>query len=294
MVLTGFKDEALAVKAVQEGAQDYLFKGQVDDNLLTRSLRYAIERKRAQEALREMEVEAARLAYLEESRRRILAAQEQVRKEIAQELHGPVQTRLLVLQQRMQGISKRLDTPTGDVRREIAELADQLGDVRENQIRSISHRLHPSIIAMGVAASLRSLRDHLERAILIELEIDTEVAEMEGAGLSSISEEVRLGLYRVAEEALANVLKHSKATKAFVRLGTGPEPETLLLSIADDGEGFEPENTVRGLGFTTIDDYLGALGGSFTLETAPGRGTRITVTIPLRHAPGGQPGQTTS
>ena len=187
VILTGFEDEDNAIKAVQEGAQDYLIKGQVDGGVLKRSLRYAIERKRAEEAVREREMEAVELAHVQESRRRIIVAQEQLRKEIAQELHGPVQTLLLVAQQRIQGITKTLSTPAGDLEKELAEVAKLLEDVRDNQVRRISHRLHPSIISLGLLPSLRSLRDHMGRAIPIELEVGPEVSEMEENGASSIS-----------------------------------------------------------------------------------------------------------
>ena len=94
---------------------------------------------------------------------------------------------------------------------------------------------------------------------------------------------MRLGLYRVAEEAIANALKHSEASKVVVRLGVGADTETLQLSIEDNGRGFDPETTPRGLGLTTMDDYLAAIGGTYTLETAPGQGTRATATIQLNH-----------
>ncbi len=286
VVLTGFGDEGLAVRAVQEGAQDYLVKGQVDNGVLIRSVRYAIERKRVEEAAREREVEAAKLANLQESRHRIVTAQEQVRKEIAQELHGPVQTTLFMVQQRLRRVAITSNIQPGKMKRELVQIANSLDDLRESYIRPISHRLHPSIIMMGLGAGLRSLRDQLERAIPIELEIERKVAEMEEAGASSIPETVRLGLYRVAEEAMANILKHSKATNAAIRLGVGTEDGTLLLSIEDNGQGFDAEVVPRGLGFTTIDDYLGAVGGSYTLDTAPGQGTKIVATIPLNYVYG--------
>ena len=147
VVLTGLEDEALAIQAMGEGAQDYLVKGRLDSGSLVRSLRYAIERKRAEEAVRRSEVEAARLTYLQESRRRIVAAQEQVRKEVAQELHGPVQTRLLLLQQRLQRAADAMAASSEDGAGELKELARELDEVRENQVRRISRRLHPGIIS---------------------------------------------------------------------------------------------------------------------------------------------------
>ena len=259
-------------------------------------IRDITQRKRAEEGLRAREAEAIRLnmlqeaeakglAYLQESRRRIIQAQEGLRKSIAEELHGPVQTRLFLLQRRLRNAASSLQASPADAEWEVQEVAEELDDLRENQIRRVSHRLHPSIIAVGLVAGLRSLRDSLETTISTELKVSPEVAAMEGAGTSDIPEIIRLGLYRVAEETLANVIKHSHASQTVIRLGVGEGDGRLVLTIADNGVGFSLEETpVRGLGFTTIEDYLGAMGGAYTLETAPGQGTRITVTIPLNHA----------
>ena len=141
---------------------------------------------------------------------------------------------------------------------------------------------------MGLAAALRSLRDQMEGMIPIEMEIAPEVSSIDVPGSSSIPEQVRLGLYRVAEEAMANVLKHSGATGAAIRLRVGPKSEALCLSIQDNGQGFDAGAVTRGLGLTTIDDYLGAMGGTYKLETAPGKGTIITATIPITHPLSGE------
>jgi signal transduction histidine kinase len=285
VVLTGLDDDRVGVQAVQQGAQDYLVKGQVDGKLLVRSLHYAMERKRLEEAVRRSELEAARRASLQESLRRIVTVQEGVRKEIAGELHGPVQTRLFLIQRRLRLLVEGGDSQSAEAGQELARLADELEELRETYIRPLSHRLHPNIIALGLAAGLRSLRDHVERAIPVDLDIAPEVDALEGDEASAIPHAERLCLYRVAEEALANVLKHSQATRAEIGLWMGSDKRALLLSIRDDGQGFDPQEAGWGLGFTTMDDYLRALGGSYILDAAPGRGTRITAMIPLGCAP---------
>ena len=239
------------------------------------------ESKRMEEELRKSAVEAARLSELEASRRRIIAAEERVRRTIAEELHGPVQTRMLLLSHRLETVRKRAPSAPEEVERELARVAAELDSLRENEIRRMSHRLHPSIIMVGLVAGLRSLRDHLEESIPIQLEIAQEVADLEGGGSSSIPEDVRLGLYRVAEEAMGNIIKHAGATQAAIRLWAGQGNTALVLSVADNGRGFDSDSSERSLGFTTMTDYLGALGGSLELESAPGSGARITVTIPL-------------
>ena len=83
VVLTGFQDESLGDQALKEGAQDYLVKGQVDSKLLARSMRYAIERKAVAEALIGQGVALAKAGVLRRSRRRLIAAHERVRRDIA-------------------------------------------------------------------------------------------------------------------------------------------------------------------------------------------------------------------
>ena len=81
--------------------------------------------------------------------------------------------------------------------------------------------------------------------------------------------------------ALANSLKHARATRVAVSLSRSGRASEICLGVRDDGIGFEPDECVKGLGMETIEDYLGALGGSLRLETSPGAGTNLIATAPL-------------
>ena len=154
--------------------------------------------------------------------------------------------------------------------------------LRENEIRQISHRLHPSIIRLNLSAGLRFLQDQYDRAIPISLEITEDVQSREAGGSSSFPLNVRLGLYRVVEEALGNAMKHSQASRIEVRLWIDEKDSTLNLAIKDDGKGFVPDaETKRSIGLVTIQDYISAVGGSFSLESAPGCGTKISACVPM-------------
>jgi DNA-binding response OmpR family regulator len=219
---------------------------------------------------------------LRESRARLVVAQEEVRRAIAEELHGNVQTHMCILYMKLQDIQSRMADSPPEIQSELAQITDELDNLRENEIRQLSHRLHPGIIRMGLAAGLRSLRDQYERHIPIALEIDEQVSALEPAGGSNIPFNIRLGLYRVAEEALGNVVKHSGAGRARVRLAMSDSGNTLRLSIEDNGRGFAPDAERKpSLGLATIQDYMGAIGGVFELDTAPGMGTRITAVVHL-------------
>jgi len=222
------------------------------------------------------------IAQLQESRRRIVAAQEEVRREIAEQLHGPVQTRLFAAQYKLKSLAKRFNAAPEELLKELHKLADEVDNIRETQIRQISHRLHPSIIKVGLVAALRSLRDQYEAYLPIELEFDQTIQHLEEEGNSPIPEQVRLTCYRVAQEALGNVVKHAEARRAVVKVWASDDMGHLNLQVSDDGKGFSLENVKAGLGLTTMEDYLSALGGSVKLESTPGKGTTVVAKMPLR------------
>jgi len=106
VVLTGFQDEAVGDQALKKGAQDYLVKGQADSQLVARSLRYAIARKAAEEALIRQGVALAKAGELQRSRQRLLAVHERVRRDVAAQLRDGLQEKLLILKGRMQELMK--------------------------------------------------------------------------------------------------------------------------------------------------------------------------------------------
>jgi signal transduction histidine kinase len=91
-------------------------------------------------------------------------------------------------------------------------------------------------------------------------------------------------LFRIAQEALANVRKHARAGRAWASI-RHPQPAVLVLEIGDDGVGFDPERVPRGtasaFGLASMRERAEVLGGTFRVDSAPGAGTRITVRVPL-------------
>lgn len=245
---------------------------------------------RSHKRLLAQEVEAARLSEILASRRRIVAAQESVRQQIAEELHGPIQTRLYAVWQKLGRVQSMITSSPEAAEAGLEKLMEELDNIRENDIRQVSHRLHPGIIRVGLGAGIRSLRDSFEALVPIELNIYQEVLALEKTGHSAIPEDVKLALYRVTEEALSNAVKHANASLVIIKLWTSQGGKELCLSIKDNGRGFEPGATKQNLGFVIIDDYLAALGGSCQMETAPGEGTKITATIPLNKTTPGSNG----
>ena len=279
VVLTGFQDEALAVEALKGGAQDYLVKGQVDSKLLGRSMRYAIVRKATEEALLRQGVALARAEELQRSRQRLIAAQECVRRDIAAQLHDGVQEKLLILKSHLQQLLEGTSSAT-ETTKLLSEVVDGLNQVIEQQVGVLSRQLYPSTLSHGLVPTFLSFGDQFKAGPAVEVELDEELMRREKADLNSVPDQVKLAVYRIAEEALTNAVKHAKASKVTVRLDASREG-WLRLAVQDDGQGFDAESTPRGLGMATMQDYADAVGGECVVHSASGMGTEVTAMLPL-------------
>jgi len=132
-------------------------------------------------------------------------------------------------------------------------------------------------VLLGLAAALRARCDELRGEFDIAVDLDI------APDLGDIPEDVTLCLYRVAQEAL-NVCRHSHARHA--RLSLVRKQGRLALAITDDGRGFEwgRAGARRGIGLISLDERVRMLGGRFAVESAPGCGTTISVTVPTGDA----------
>ena len=245
---------------------------------LLASFRDITERKIAEEERVEHAAALARAEELQLSRQRIVNAQESVRRDIAQQIHGSVQNRLIILLHRLTELEHA--APPGELARELGSLRQKLGDLLDNQVRPISHRLYPSILRRGLVAALQSLGDQFEASLDIEMELDEELARRERAGPHLILEQVRLAAYRIAEETLTNVVKHTKASKVTIGLRLLPE-DWLCLSIRDNAQGFDMGSVSGGRGLLMMQDYAEVVGGKCIIRSTPGEGTEVTALLPL-------------
>ena len=234
--------------------------------------------KLEEEAKIEQTASAVRAEELQKSRLRILRMQESLRKEIAEQLHGTVQNRLIVLSHRL-GELEQL-TSAKKLSAELRELRDRLRELIDGSIYSISHRLYPSILRQGLIPAIQFLADQFETYLKIKTEFNKELKEQEKANRKLISENLRLAAYRITEEALTNVVKHAKANTVTIMLDKSPEAG-LRLTILDDGQGFDAVNIPYGLGISIMRDYAELNGGRFEIKGMPSAGTRVTVILPF-------------
>lgn len=249
------------------------------------SARDITERKRGEEERIEHAAALARAEELQLSRQRMVNIQESVRRDIAQQLHGSVQNRLIILLHRLTELERT--APTEELTNELGDLRQKLVELLESQVRSISHRLYPSILRRGLVAALQSLGDQFETAMAVEMELDDNLIQRERANPQLILEQVRLAAYRIAEEALTNAVKHAKASKVTIRLELSSE-EWLRLTMRNDGQGFDIESVSSGQGILMMQDYAEVVGGNCIVRSAPEEGTEVTAMLPLA-GPGAEP-----
>jgi PAS domain S-box-containing protein len=220
------------------------------------------ERKRAEEALSSLS-------------RRLIEAQEQERARIARELHDDVSQRMALLQIALEQF--QLDTAgfSSKARQQLREIAEVSTEV-SSSIHDLSHQLHPSKLdTLGLEASIRGFCREFSQQH--SLEVQFVCHDVPG----QILKDVTLCLFRIVQEALRNVVKHSGAADAKVELsGHG---ERIDLCISDSGVGFDAGSAEgeSGLGLISMRERLRLVGGHLSVESEPSCGTRIRVHIPL-------------
>ena len=210
---------------------------------------------------------------------RRIAAFEEGRRRIAREIHDDFGQRLAALALALMAARKEL--PKSNPRRsELDAIGASLAELGED-LRRLSHDLHPAALERRGLAE--ALRDHCgeigeRHGLRVGFTVD--------AGEDPFPPDVALGLYRIAQEALANTVRHADATTAEVTLQASAG--SARLTVADDGAGFDPEEARRagGVGLASIEERAQLLGGRCRIASAPGAGTRIEVTVPLPAAEG--------
>jgi PAS domain S-box-containing protein len=236
------------------------------------------ERKRAEEAIREKEA-VLRVSdqEIQSLAGRLIAAQEVERSRIARDLHDDTSQQLAGLSIALSGLKRRVGALQGDadLQEEVSSLQERTIALVEN-VRHLSHALHPSVLEhVGLVAALAGYCAEVQRVQTVEVTFSSE------GDVDSTDAETALCLYRIAQEALRNVVAHADARHADVRLlRTGDSAE---LTIADDGKGFDMVGTHevrKGLGLVSINERVRLAGGTVSITTELNKGTRVRVQIP--------------
>jgi signal transduction histidine kinase len=200
---------------------------------------------------------------------RLLRAQETERARIARELHDDICQRILLLTIELESVAR-----TNDGARAAAAALTVARDI-SNDLRELSHQLHPT--RLRVIGLVRALESHCSELSHAGLAIAYTHANVP----SALSADAMLCLFRVAQEALQNTLKYSRATEVAVHIHGASDG--LTLTIVDNGVGFDVEAAWgTGIGLGSMLERMHAAGGSLTLTSRPGAGTRVVAFLPQR------------
>lgn len=214
---------------------------------------------------------------LRDMSQRLLQAQERERALIARELHDDLTQRLAVL---------AIDAGRAEAAAVDPGLAGTLRALREQLVRvsedvhAIAYQLHPSILEeLGLAEALRAEVERRRRQSRLDIALALEPLP------DGIGRETELCLFRVAQEALHNAIRHAGASRASVRLR--PQDGGLLLAVSDDGVGFEPATPKAGrhLGLASMRERMRSVNGTVDIDSAPGSGTTVVAWAPVGDGP---------
>ncbi len=218
------------------------------------------ERKRAEEQLHDLS-------------RRLIGAHEKERALLARELHDDVSQRLAAL---------AIDVGRTEVAASDLSHAQAMRSIREGLVRlsedihALAYQLHPSVLEeLGLAEALRAECERRRRQSTLDLSL--EIGQLPAA----VGHDAALCLFRVAQEALNNVARHSGAAAASVSLRQ--MDGGLLLAVRDAGAGFDPAKPEKGrhLGLASMHERVMLADGTLDIESAPGRGTSVIVWVPV-------------
>ncbi|MEV6269719.1 sensor histidine kinase [Kribbella sp. NPDC051936] len=200
------------------------------------------------------------LAEVRTSRARLMDEVNAERQRLERDLHDGTQQRLIAIGMRLRSVQYQL-SPGASAYRELDEVVETL-EHTVAELRRIAHGVRPSRLDDGLAVALRHLVSDST------LPVDLVVPELE------IGESAATTVYFTVGEAIANALKHARATR--ISISVGLTDHVLRAVVRDDGVGGAKE----GFGLTSLRDRVASVGGEFTVDSPPGAGTSITVEIP--------------
>jgi len=218
----------------------------------------------------------------EEQLRQRLQATERERARWARELHDSV---LQGLGSRRVALSSALKS--SDVARLTDAVEEAIGDIGRDieELRGLISELRPATLdQLGLVAALEDLAGRVEHGVGIDLDLDLDL-DIDSERLDSELETV---VYRLAQEALNNVAKHSKAGQAQLQVRAGED--RLAVLVSDDGKGFDPTVGTSGFGLAGMRERIELAGGELQIESRAGAGTRVLASVPLLPAGAGGSG----
>lgn len=195
------------------------------------------------------------------------------RQRLARELHDAVSQQLFAISMTATAVGRTLDKDFGKAQRQVA-LIEEMSAVAQSEMRALLLHLRPVYLeGKALEQGLRELIRELQ--IKVPMEITLEMDE----GISLVKG-IENHLFRIIQEAMSNTLRHAKADRMDIRIQR--KQNTVRVTLRDDGIGFEvDEKKQTSYGLSTMQERVTELGGSIQFITAPGKGTRIEISVPL-------------
>lgn len=206
---------------------------------------------------------------------RLIEAQEEERKRIARELHDDYNQRLAMLAIDLEKLAEDMGDSSVEAGQRLRELFNQVSELSAD-LHSLSHRLHSSTLeTLGLVAGVKAFCEEFAEQQAIQIDFAHENVPRATPG------DAALCIFRIVQEALRNIKRHSGAERAEVRLKWSGE--RLHLSISDRGRGFEPNkpSAQQGIGIRSMEERLRMLGGQLEIYSRPMEGTRIEAWLPF-------------
>jgi signal transduction histidine kinase len=214
--------------------------------------------------------------------RQMITIQEEERKRIARDLHDETSQQLTALTLNLQALIEMMemeDTKNSDIKG-MLKRTHQIAVQAHTEVSRLIRELRPTLLdTLGLPAAIRNLAE--SNLASKGIHVSTEFKGME----QRLSPETELTLFRVAQEAISNIVRHAEAKKVMIRLEYNSNE--CILSIEDDGKGFNVseitriEKDGRGAGLFGVRERTSAVGGKAYIESQPGKGTKAIAKIPV-------------
>ncbi|MDD0811842.1 histidine kinase [Curvibacter sp. RS43] len=271
VLLSGAIGEAAAVQAIQQGIADYLLKDSMAKlaHTVSRALEVSQARREREQASLELAASERRLAELAEH---LQSSIEQERAAIAREIHDDIGGALTAVKFDLAWLSRHSpdEASSAHLRAATDMLQHALGASQR-----IMLNLRPPILDQGLVPALQWLADSFSRRTGIPARLQVRMARSEA------SRDIQLVAYRTAQEALTNITKYADCSR--VEMDISEDSSALTLEIADNGRGIDPAELAkpRSFGLKGLKERARMAGGWLDVSSQPGRGTAITLTVPM-------------
>lgn len=229
------------------------------------------EQKKLSQQLIQQEIQKQRIIT-----QATIDGQEKERLEIGKELHDNINQHLTTTRLYLEVARDKADGET----QELLRLAHKnLSDI-VSEIRKLSQSLVPPTLGdIGLTESIQDLCDSLKRAHSFSIEFNDQLFEE-----NNLPDNLKLMIFRIIQEQVSNIIRHARATAVGIQLESGES--FVILRITDNGQGFDLQRYKPGMGLSNIANRAGLFGGKMEIDSSPGAGCTVTVTIPLTPAHG--------